>query len=367
MNTFSLRQWVIVLLMLIGLPLGGLAITGCQIMPYLQFPPMTRLVDHAGFSLPIFIIFAAIDSMLVLGLAYLLKKAYQNSRAARHVNKKQFPAWGWFGVVIMMAGWFLAWTRYGWFAFFQPHTFILPWIGFILVVNALCQKRSGKSLLTDSPSRFLLLFLASAVFWWFFEYLNRFVQNWYYVQVAQFGPLAYAALASLAFSTVLPAVLSTYRLLLTFKTFGIGLKASRPLELPRPRSAAGIVLGVSATGLALLGVYPDYLYALVWCAPLLIISALQQLSGSRTIFTPLSLGDWRPVAGTAIAALICGFFWELWNIGSLARWEYSVPYVSRFHIFEMPLLGYGGYLPFGLECLVIGRMVTGDRLLSFTN
>jgi hypothetical protein len=33
-----------------------------------------------------------------------------------------------------------------------------------------------------------------------------------------------------------------------------------------------------------------------------------------------------------------------------------VPFVQRFHIFEMPILGYAGYLPFGLECMVVSLM-----------
>ena len=64
-------------------------------------------------------------------------------------------------------------------------------------------------------------------------------------------------------------------------------------------------------------------------------------------------GDWRPVVSAAMAALICGFFWEMWNYYSLAKWIYSVPYVHRFEIFEMPILGYMGYLPFGLLCMAI--------------
>jgi hypothetical protein len=40
-------------------------------------------------------------------------------------------------------------------------------------------KRSGRSLLTESPARFAMLWPVSAIFWWFFEYLNRYVQNWY--------------------------------------------------------------------------------------------------------------------------------------------------------------------------------------------
>jgi hypothetical protein len=68
----------------------------------------------------------------------------------------------------------------------------------------------------------------------------------------------------------------------------------------------------------------------------------------------------------ALAALVCGFFWELWNFGSLARWHYSIPYVQRFHVFEMPLLGYAGYLPFGVTCALVmdvaARLVERRRL-----
>jgi hypothetical protein len=63
------------------------------------------------------------------------------------------------------------------------------------------------------------------------------------------------------------------------------------------------------------------------------------------------------VAATA-AALVCGFFWEMWNVGSLVGWTYTVPYVQRFEIFAMPILGYAGYLPFGLECAAVEELLT---------
>jgi hypothetical protein len=50
----------------------------------------------------------------------------------------------------------------------------------------------------------------------------------------------------------------------------------------------------------------------------------------------------------------------LWNWHSLAKWVYTVPGVERWHIFEMPLLGYAGYLPFGLECLIVTEAVMGE-------
>jgi hypothetical protein len=36
-----------------------------------------------------------------------------------------------------------------------------------------------------------------------------------------------------------------------------------------------------------------------------------------------------------------------------------VPYANWFHIFEMPLLGYGGYLPFALELYALYHLIVG--------
>jgi hypothetical protein len=40
--------------------------------------------------------------------------------------------------------------------------------------------------------------------------------------------------------------------------------------------------------------------------------------------------------------------------------------VQHFHVFEMPLLGYAGYLPFGLECALaadlVARLAPCDRI-----
>jgi hypothetical protein len=352
---------VITAAMLLGLPLAGIGAAGKAVDAYLQFPPLTQFVTHAGFSWKIFALFAAIDLILVFFIAGMLKGAHGRSRPFPAVTRHRFPAWGWLGVFILITGWILAWTRFGWFALFQGHTFCMPWIGYILAVNALCMQRSGRSLLTDASARFLLLIPGSILFWWFFEYLNRFVQNWYYVGGEPFGPMAYTLFASLAFATVLPAVLSTRQLLSTFPVFGRGLHITPLPALNHGRMMASGIWIVSGLSLFFLGVYPDVLFPLVWVAPLLLISSLQAIAGRDTLFTPLRRGDWRAIISSAIAALICGFFWELWNVGSLARWQYAIPFVDRFHLFAMPVLGYGGYLPFGLECLQIGDIILGDK------
>jgi hypothetical protein len=349
--------------MLVGLPIAGVVLAGRPVSSYLEFPPLTRYVEHADFSRTVFAAFVALNLLMVAGAGILLRKAFKKSRAMDAGNRYAFPSWGWIGLVLMMGGWLLAWQRYPWFARFQGHTFCLPWIGYILLVNALCQWRSGRSPLTENPVRFLLLFPISAVFWWFFEYLNRFVQNWYYVGVESFGPAAYTLFASLAFATVLPAVISTYRFLLTFNAFGQGLVGLQPFVSLHTTATSGIVLILSGSALLLIGLFPDYLFALVWVAPLLIITSMQTLSGRESLFAHPASGDWRPIVSAAVAALICGFFWEMWNIGSQARWEYAIPFVDRFHIFAMPVLGYGGYLPFGMECLAICLWTMPDDFL----
>jgi hypothetical protein len=202
---------------------------------------------------------------------------------------------------------------------------------------------------------FLLLFVASAAFWWFFEYLNRFVQNWYYVGVGDYSGTEYFLRATLPFATVLPAVLGTSEWLATHPRLWAGLDRGWVVAPERPRAWAIGVLVAAVAGLLGIGLLPNLLFPLLWIAPLLLIVGWQALRGRQTIFSPVARGDWRGVWIAALAALQCGFFWEMWNYQSLARWEYAVPYVQRFELFEMPVLGYAGYLPFGLECLVVGQ------------
>ena len=217
-------------------------------------------------------------------------------------------------------------------------------------------RKTGRSLMTDRPVFFLLLFPTSAVFWWFFEYLNRFVQNWYYVG-AEFSPWSYFWYATLPFSTVLPAVLSTRQYLLGADWVVRSFAQTRPIKLSHPGPTAACFLLISAIGLAAIGIWPNYLFPLLWVSPLLIMVCLQTLFKERHIFSQMAQGDWSGAVAAVLAALVCGGFWEMWNYFSLARWEYSIPLVHRFQIFEMPLLGYAGYLPFGLECILIGSIL----------
>ena len=340
--------------MLVGFPFFGILFAGYPVRRYLEFPPETKYVHHAAFSVPVFILYTVFILFCIFPFFIRFLKCVQQSEKT-DLNSSFFPWWGKIGLVTGFVTWLFAWTRFSWFAPFQPHTFTLLWISFILITNGWCFKRTGHCMIIDRPKYFFLLFPASSVFWWFFEYLNRFVQNWSYTGV-HYNAGEYFLYATISFSTVLPAVLGTRELLestLWIKRF----KKFCQVKISRSKILSWAILTVSAAGLFLIGIKPDIFFPLIWVSPLLIIVSLQTLMGEKHIFSNLSHGNWIPVISCATAALFCGLFWEMWNFYSLAKWEYAVPFVNRFKIFEMPLLGYAGYLPFGMECAVIGDML----------
>jgi hypothetical protein len=344
--------------MLLGLPLAGVVAAQLPLSRYFEFPPRTLYVDHAPFS---WIAFISCSLFIIAVISPFLLRALRNRPQApfKSPPAKRFPWWGWCGVLLGLASWVLAWTRFPWFSQWQAHTFTPVWIGYILTVNGLTLRRTGTCTLLQQPLSLLLLFPLSAGFWWFFEYLNRFVQSWSYSGV-HFSQGEYFLYATLSFSTVLPAVTGTRDWLLSFSWWNEMYKRFLPVRIFSPRFLAAAVLAVSGAGLFLLGVYPNHLFALLWISPLLILVSLQALLREPHIFSPLTDGDWSFVLASALAALVCGVFWEMWNFYSLAKWTYHVPYVQRFHLFEMPLLGYAGYLPFGLECSVVADLVLRD-------
>jgi hypothetical protein len=351
-----------ILILLCGLPLLGVWLDGQPIGRYLQFPPRTNYVAHAPFAWPVFIALSALIAAMVL--PFLIRRLAALRRPSADVPRLSLPPlpwWGSGGLAIGAAAWTLAWTRFEWFRPLQPHTFTPLWLAYILVVNGLTWQRSGHCMLTDRPRHLAWLFLASAAFWWFFEYLNRFVQNWYYAGIQTFSPLEYFLFASLSFSTVLPAVMGTAELLRTFPALTSGLDSFPPVRVRRPRAVALAALTASAAGLTGIGLWPDRLFPLLWLAPVMILISLQALRREETLLSPLAQGDWRRIVLLALSALICGFFWEMWNYRSLAQWIYTVPYVNRFHLFEMPILGYAGYLPFGMECAVVADAIANMR------
>ena len=85
----------------------------------------------------------------------------------------------------------------------------------------------------------------------------------------------------------------------------------------------------------------------------------RSLLGNRSLTESIVHGDWRPVAALWIGVLFTGFIWEMWNFLSYPKWIYHVAWGGCCKIFEMPLLGYGGYLPFALELYAMYHLIAG--------
>ena len=240
------------------------------------------------------------------------------------------------------------------------------WAAYLIVSNAVAQRCTGRAPAVAATARYLALFAASSVFWWSFEYLNRFARNWRYVGINEFGAIAYGVLATLAFATVLPAFFATYEAILSWTRLDRALSNWMPIRFPSPRLAAVAAIALSAAGLGGLGLWPDLLFPLVWVSPVLVVSGIQTLRDRPHVLSGIARGDWRRPVAAAAAALVCGFFWEMWNVESLAKWQYDIPHVGAFHIFEMPILGYAGYLPFGFMCATVADAVMHPRVVTST-
>lgn len=339
-------------LMVVGLPLIGIYLSDRSIILFTSFPPLTVPAEHFSFSWPVFLLYL-LPTVAILGLIVIgFRRKPEKSASESAEIEMRMPWWGWIALTMLITSWFIAWTRFSWFAPYQRLTFVPLWLSYIVFANALCVRRSGSCPLLHESLFFAGLFPLSAVFWWFFEYLNQFVLNWFYAGV-DYGPLGYSIHATISFSTVLPAVYTTRELLSSMGWFRNRFHDFPSLRKSIPGSLNWLVLLISAAGLTGIGLWPEELFFLLWVSPLLILTTLRHIAGQPTLLSVMADGDWRPAMSAALAALVCGVFWEMWNYYSLAKWTYNISYVHRFQIFEMPILGYMGYLPFGLLCIEI--------------
>jgi hypothetical protein len=246
------------------------------------------------------------------------------------------------GLVLTALSWIAAWGSSG---LLSEYSFFPLWLGYILSVNGLAGVLFKTSLLARMGRSFALLFAISIPLWWFFEGMNAIVRNWHYHLARPVTPLHYFIEASIDFSTVVPAVLSTAFLLAASTRF------DRILPKWRARvSHRGLALATLA-GLgcfAIMALFPEESFPLVWIAPILVLEPL-----AVAIRYPTLLPDARENGGGLLfavmaAATVTGICWEMWNYHSLPKWTYTVPYVGFWKIFEMPLLGYLGYPFFGI-------------------
>jgi hypothetical protein len=348
----------LLLLLLLGLPPFGIILSGQSLPPLLTILPISTQPGEPTLS---WTIFGTVTILIAGTLApFLWRYGKFQCRSTPYPSPKiRFPWWGWMALGWTAFAWILAWTRFSWFQDWQPYTFPLLWFGYIGVINGLLFSRIGRCMLVNQPKFLFKLFVLSAGFWWMFEYLNQFVNNWHYVGMTEVHTVTTVFWMTLAFSTVLPAVIGTYEYISSFRQLKTPFENWHAIPKVDSPFLGWLLIILGGLGLLLIGIWPTVLFPLLWIAPLLLMLGIHIIRRNPTVLTPLAKGNWSPVVLSSMAALVCGGFWEMWNAYSLVHWEYSIPYVHAFKLFEMPILGYAGYLLFGLECVAVTELFLG--------
>jgi hypothetical protein len=321
------------------------------------FPP-EFVQDAPPFNLYVFILVALVGAGATLLLLFPRLFGFKAVTPPPPAAPAKLPSWFWIGAVFTLFFWWLMWARVTVFSDLVYYAFSPMWWGFILVLDGWAYRRSGgQSLLAAKPKMLFISAVVSVAGWFFFEFYDYFVlANWHYPN-GHMAALPHGLIVPLfliAYSTVWPAILEWYSLLNTFP----GLVA-RYSDGPRLALPGGLLLWGGLALVVLMVIFPYPFFWAMWIGPLIALSGQLIRKNVWTPFTAMAQGNWSPFLLVAVASLFNGFFWEMWNYGSAHPdsalqtnpnyWLYNVPYVSTFRIFsEMPILGYYGYLPFGV-------------------
>lgn len=348
---------------------GSLMATGKAPPGYGAFP--ARFVEPPpGFSLVYFVGFSIFALFVLLFLVFPRWFGFRKAIPAPQPSPAKLPWWFWLGVPVTVISWALMWARIDVSVSLYHYAFVpLAW-GMIFVLDGLVYRRTGgASLMATRPGTFKVMILISCLSWFLFEYINFFVhENWYYPNATIFSDFGIIVWFFLGYTTVLTGIFEWYSLLRTLPRFSVRYSLG-----PRWNPGKPFGLFVLFVGLGLsfaMGYFPYPMFWGIWVSLVPVLGAALILARKRTLLNDIGeRGDWTKVNLIAIATLLNGIFWELWNFGSNwfhpafpdtpGFWKYSVPYVDVVHVFsEMPLLGYWGYLFFGVNCWILWNLAS---------
>ncbi len=232
---------------------------------------------------------------------------------------------------------------------FASWYFPIIWFGFIFLMDAVNYKLKGHSLMMSRKEQFFKSLILSSLIWWLFEILNLKTGNWSYVSSTFYNEswwIRFFIFRTIAFSTVLPAVIETFELIKTFKVFN-KIKLEKHHEITHAFLNNIFLLGIFMLLLSI--VYPTYFYPFIWFSFFFILDPINYLNSQPSIIGYWKFGNYKTPLVLIVAGTVAGILWEFWNYYAVIKWYYHIPFVDFFKIFEMPILGYLGYGPFALE------------------
>jgi hypothetical protein len=368
MNTKKISCLLLVLASIILIPYIGAYINEHgDLKNYFDFPPTKRPVKinyHPLVVLFVWIVVAVILLLYFFPRLFGFKVNFISEPIIYSI--KPFPVWFWIGLlawggaIFVLASkmegpkWLTNWTLV---PLFWGFTFILD--GLVYFFN------DGKSMIKEGPAEIFAMSIVSVSCWFIFEYLNFFINlNWFYPKSTIIGHDEFLLYAMVGASAFIPMSFEWYQLLRRIKILNTVYKFGPKLKFPRWLNV--MIISLCFATMFITPFYRDNLFYIVWLAPVFIFAIVL---GFQSIWTPFTAikekGDWTSLLIFALTFLIQGFLMEWWNWLSVtyvegdnvisynpAYWRYCIPYVQKGLIFEMPYLGYAGYLFFSIHCWI---------------
>jgi len=295
----------------------------------------------------------------------------------------------------------------------------LCWIGFLLVFDGVLTMRATRfgdaslSPIRSRPNRFLAIWLTSIPVWCVFDGVNFYLMHaWtyhglppefrqrvvgYFVAFAAISPGMFLAAewfqqigvkrwrtTGIAFNRkaagsltggVVGLIVAATLLILWLNPEGtaaahahVGLAWSAALLILPGVIAAivtrhlmwtSLVVGAACTAWALL-VRDAVGNMTLWIGLIFLLDPIVAKLGGVSVLRDWQRGRWGRTASLMLGGAVCGLCWEFWNFWALAKWSYDLPFVGwleGYRYFEMPLIGFQGFLPFAVECWVMFNLI----------
>mgnify|MGYP000377393145 CR=1 FL=1 len=231
------------------------------------------------------------------------------------------------------------------------------WWGYLFVVDAWIYSRRGTSLLTDRRDVFVAMCLISIATWCVFEAYNRVMPGWQYLNLTEHLSVRFLGYA-LAFATIMPGVFLTCEWMQTYDAF-VTWRLPR-LRWTNARLTASLIIGAAFSFVPPFCPVEvrGYLWAFVWTGWFFMLEPINYWRGAQSLYRDWERGSWGRTVQLFAAGGLCGLLWEFWNAWAHTKWVYTFPLGQDLKYFEMPLVGFLGFLPFALELFAMFHLIS---------
>lgn len=294
------------------------------------------------------------------------------------LTRRYLPVWFYVGVIIILSLLVGIVLKIKFFLLWATPIF---WTGYILLIDGVIFSFKGKSFVFFSG--FPIVILLSIVVWWFFEWMNIFISNWRYTGLPELITRYIGYFW--AFSTIIPGVLLTYGVfLLLFRDLRIEF---HKFNVNNKILTIMILLGFCFLLLPIVPFsidfvdrsadpelffwikwfgdlkYSEYMAFAVWTFGFLILDPINYLMQKPSMIGYMEKGNYKVVVLLTFTGIVCGILWETVNWFAETRWFYTVPILGNVKVFEMPVLGYLGFITFAWEIYDIVAFVYRPAIL----